>query len=165
MRLNNISESDFSLKLNKIKIFMFDLDGVLLNNSDEIENLYLQMKNFCAILKKENHFTGIITARELDGFTSRLNKIDNCFVITASMNKYEMMKKKLEEYKIDFENLFYVGDDILDLPLLQKAGISCAPENARREVKRVVHVVFNEIESNNLLVTILSLGKKTESVN
>ena len=66
MRLNNLSDIDFNKKLNKIRIFMFDLDGVLLKNSEDKENIYQQMAEFSNALKNDERFTGIITAREGD---------------------------------------------------------------------------------------------------
>lgn len=163
MRLNNLTESEFYERLNKIKIFMFDLDGVLSNHSITEEQIYKQMIKFSQSIGSENLIAGVITAREWDNLTTRLDGLENCFVIISSMNKQEMMGRKLGEFNMKYENLLYVGDDILDLPLLQISGISCAPENARREVKRVVDIVLDDQESKNILETILSLGKQMQA--
>ncbi len=163
MRLNNLTESEFHERLNKIKIFMFDLDGVLSNHSITEDKIYEQMVKFSESIRSEDLFAGVITAREWDNLTARLNGLENCFVIISSMNKQEMMGRKLGEINMKYDNLLYVGDDILDLPLLQISGISCAPENARREVKRAVDLVLDAHESKNILETILSLGKQTET--
>jgi len=159
MRLNNLNDIDIHKKLNEIKIFMFDLDGVLLKNSEDKEKIYQQMTEFSNALKNDERFTGIITAREGDELTTRLDEMENCFVITSSLSKEKVMKKKLNEFGMDCENLFYVGDDILDLPLLHRAGISCAPSNARREVKRAVDIILDEDESYNILDTVLQLSR------
>lgn len=158
MRLNNLNDLDFRKKLNDIKIFMFDLDGVLLKNSEDKINLCQQMKEFSHALKNDECFTGIITARDGDEITNRLDEMENCFVISSSLNKEKLMIEKLKGLGMDFNNLFYTGDDILDLPLLQKSGISCAPSNARREVKRAVDIVLDEDESYNILDTVLQLN-------
>jgi len=160
MRLNNLSDIDFNKKLNMIRIFMFDLDGVLLKNSEDKENIYRQMAEFSNALKNDERFTGIITAREGDELTTRLDEMENCFVITSSLSKEKVMEKRLIELGMNCENLFYIGDDILDLPLLQRAGISCAPSNARREVKRAVDIILNEDESCSILDTVLQLSRE-----
>lgn len=160
MRLNNLNDLDFRKKFNEIKIFMFDLDGVLLKNSEDKVNLCQQMKEFSITLKNDKCFTGIITARDGDEITTRLDEMENCFVISSSLNKEKLMIEKLKDLEMDFKNLFYIGDDILDLPLLQKSGISCAPSNARREVKRAVDIVLDEDESYNILDTVLQLSRK-----
>jgi 3-deoxy-D-manno-octulosonate 8-phosphate phosphatase (KDO 8-P phosphatase) len=160
MRFNNLTKEEVINKLNEIKIFMFDLDGVLLKSSDDKENIYQQMTDFCNVMESDSRFTGIITAGNEDELTEKLDGLENCFVLTSSFNKEKVMKEKLDELGLDFNNLFYMGDGILDLPLLQKAGLSCAPSNARREVKRAVDIVLDEEESNNILDTILQLGTK-----
>lgn len=159
MRLNNLNDVDFRKKLNDIKIFMFDLDGVLLKNSEDKVNLCQQMTEFSNALKNDNCFTGIITAGDGDEITTSLDEMENCFVISSSLNKEKLMIGRLNDLGMTFNNLFYIGDEILDLPLLQKAGISCAPSNARREVKRAVDIVLDEDESYNILDTILQLRK------
>lgn len=159
MRLNNLNDIDLRKKLNDIKIFMFDLDGVLLKNSEDKVNLCQQMTEFSNALKNDKCFTGIITARDGDEITTSLDEMENCFVISSSFNKEKLMIEKLKDLEMDFNNLFYSGDDILDLPLLQKSGISCAPSNARREVKRAVDIVLDEDESYNILDTVLQLRR------
>jgi len=157
MKFNNLNSIEILKKLDQIKVFMFDLEGVLINDFEDVESVCSQLKEFCAALAKANLLVGIITAREWDIITARLNEINNCFVITSSVSKEKMMDKKLNELGMGFHNLFYIGDDILDLPLLQKSEISCAPKNAKREVKRAVNIVLDEDESLNLLDTILQL--------
>jgi len=160
MKFNNLNSVDILKKFDEIKIFMFDLEGVLINDLKNVEVICSQLKEFCAALAKENLIVGIITAREWDIITARLNEINNCFVITSTLSKEKMMDKKLVELGMSFCNLFYIGDDILDLPLLQKSGISCAPNNAKREVKRAVDIILDEEESQNLLDAILQLRKE-----
>lgn len=160
MRFNNLTRVELENKLDEIKIYMFDLDGVLLKNSEDKENIHQQMTEFCDAQRVKNRFAGIITAGDKDALTTRLNELENCFVLTSSLNKEKLMKEKFDQLELDFNNLFYMGDDILDLPLLQKAGISCAPSNARREVKRAVDIVLDEEESYNILDTILQLSRK-----
>ncbi len=165
MRFNNLTNKQIENKIQNIKIFMFDLDGVLLKNAKDKENIFRQMTYFCNAMESINRFTGIITAGNENELTQKLNELKNCFVLTSSLNKEKIMKAKLNDLNLNFNDLFYMGDDILDLPLLQKAGISCAPSNARREVKRAVDIVLNEEESNNILDTILRLSKSDFNKN
>ncbi|MEN8194280.1 MAG: HAD hydrolase family protein [Bacteroidota bacterium] len=157
MRLNNLNEIEFYAKLEEIKIFMFDLDGVLLYNTVDNDNIFQRMTEFASRLKNGCCYAGIITARIGDELTTKLNTIENCFVITSSLNKKKKMEEKLSDIELNFEDMFYIGDDILDIPLLQKAELSGAPSNARREVKRAVDIVLDEEESTDLLGTMIQL--------
>ena len=51
---------------------------------------------------------------------------------------FEEMKTK---YNLKDENFAYIGDDVFDIPLLEKVGFSCCPNNAIEEVKDHVHYV------------------------
>lgn len=156
-----LSDKNLKEKVKDIKIFLFDLDGVLILRKDRNEEELLKcMEEFTHKLKLNNYYAGVITARNDDALTEKLSFIDNCIVVTASFNKVESVEKILKKLDLDFLNVLYIGDDMLDIPLLQKSGIAIAPSSARREVKRIVdfsvdinlngsilHSVFEMIES------------------
>ncbi len=78
---------------------MFDLDGVLLKDVEDKENLCQQMSEFSNALKTNNCFTGIITAGDGDEITTRLDEMENCFVISSSLNKEILMIEKLNDLR------------------------------------------------------------------
>jgi 3-deoxy-D-manno-octulosonate 8-phosphate phosphatase (KDO 8-P phosphatase) len=131
-------KSEVLSKIREIKLFLFDLEGVLLNSSTSLE------KCFDSISKVSNDFSqhglrfGIVTARSEDEFIKKLKSIDNCIVLAGSLAKVDMTDNYLHSHSINYQNVLYMGDDLLDIPLLQKCGLSCAPKSARREVKRAV---------------------------
>lgn len=153
-----ISDKNINEKIKNIKIFLFDLEGVLFFEKDENdEKLIKCMREFSQKLAKDNCSTGIITARSDDELTNRLSKIDNCRVVTASFNKVSKVEMIIKELNIDFINVLYIGDDILDIPLLQKVGVAIAPSTARREVKRVVDCTIDITGNGSILNSVLSL--------
>mgnify|MGYP001401779946 CR=1 FL=1 len=151
-------------KISKLKIFLFDLDGVLIlrKDRDEIE-LVNCMKEFTEKLKTDGYYAGIITARSEDKLTKQLNKLDNCEVVTASFNKVNSVQKILDELNLSFNEVLYIGDDMLDIPLLQKAGISVAPNSARREVKRVVDFSVDIAVNGSILHTIIEMIERLKN--
>ncbi len=156
-----ISDKNIKDNFKNIKIFLFDLDGVLVLQNGKNEDEFLKlMQEFTFKLSKDNCFTGIITARSDDELTEKLSSIDNCKVVTASFNKVSKVEKIIKELNLDFENVLYIGDDMLDIPLLQKAGIAIAPSTARREVKRVVDFTIDIKGNGNILNSILDLIEK-----
>jgi 3-deoxy-D-manno-octulosonate 8-phosphate phosphatase (KDO 8-P phosphatase) len=150
------------LKFRDIKLFFFDLDGVLLNDAASAE------KSIAAISKYSRNFIqlgagfGIITAREEDDVIGRIKLIEGCFVISGSVAKVNRTDKLLKSLSIDFKNVFYMGDGLLDIPLLQKCGLSCAPKHARREVRRVVSFTSSSEKSEDVLKEILNYFKKSK---
>lgn len=121
------------------KLVLFDLDGVLIQEHRDftLEQILHPLKKFVEELSEYGIQFAIISGRRKDEVTDFVNEY-NIPLINASLNKVNDAEKLIKEIGIDFDEVFFMGDDILDIPLLQKVGFSAAPKNARREVKRVV---------------------------
>ncbi len=134
-----ISNTDIST----IKLILFDLDGVLIQEKRDytLEQILAPLKKFVSEILAEGIQFAIISGRDNDAITNFL-EIYQIRLITSSLNKVTEAEKIIAELGIKFDEVFFIGDDILDIPLLQKVGISAAPRNARREVKRVVNKII-----------------------
>src|SRR4030042_1821352 len=137
---------DLHKKLKDIKIILFDLEGVLLNdyeNHDEetLRKIGESFKSFCEKVKKYNLKGGIVTASNIKIHLKQFMKIPDSEILTSSIDKVSNVRKLMSKLGIEFRNIFYIGDDILDIPLLMKVGVSAAPKNSRREVKRIVDYI------------------------
>jgi len=131
----------------EIKLFLFDLEGVLIPKSAP-EDLLLLDKYFQVVEKYFKYISdlgftcGIITLRNEDNVIAQFKKIPRCLVVTSMFDKVTPVEKLLGELNLSFDQLFYIGDDMFDIPLLNKAGISAAPSSAHREVKRIVDLII-----------------------
>lgn len=127
-------------KLKKIKIVLLDLKGVLLKSRDLREICHSDFKSCFSRLvdffKERNILIGIVSASE-DELIDELKNSD-VEVKYASIDKVGLAREILEKHNLAFENLLYIGDEILDMPLLQKAGFSVAPAKSIRTVRRIV---------------------------
>jgi len=156
-----ILDKDIKQKIANVKIFLFDLDGVLILNKDKNEDVLLNcVKEFTKKLKSKKYYAGIITQRKEDELTKNLTAIDNCIVITSSFNKVGGVQEILKQLNLTFSNVLYIGDDMLDIPLLQKAGIAIAPNSARREVKRIVDFTIDIDINGSILNNVLEMIEK-----
>jgi len=156
-----ILDKDIKQKIANVKIFLFDLDGVLILNKDKNEDVLLNcVKEFTKKLKSKKYYAGIITQRKEDELTKNLTAIDNCIVITSSFNKVGGVQAILKQLNLTFSNVLYIGDDMLDIPLLQKAGIAIAPNSARREVKRIVDFTIDIDINGSILNNVLEMIEK-----
>lgn len=52
-------------------------------------------------------------------------------------DKVAFLQNKLVEYGLRWEDVLYMGDDLPDLPVLQKVGLACCPADAVEEVKKI----------------------------
>ncbi len=135
-------------KLKKIKFLILDVDGVLTDGSIVYSSMGEEIKTFnvhdgygIEKLQAHNIFVGIITGRDSAIVEKRAKdlKIEN--LIQGTIDKIPAAEKFANKYNITLDEIAFMGDDLFDIPLLQKVGFSSAPKNARKEVKRIVHYV------------------------
>lgn len=143
-------------KLKDVKLFLFDLEGVL-NSKDNLEVVLNQLYCFCKELCGKEIKVGILTASDNEKLLDTIKSVSGCMVLSSSLDKISYVENLLVEYSIEFRNVFYIGDEILDVPLLCKVGFSAAPGNARREVKRNVDYICESSDGENILKEILNL--------
>ena len=154
-------KSEILIKMKEIKIFLFDLEGVLLNNNTTPDKLFDLLS---AKIKEFNRYGlkfGIITAREDDDLINKLKSIGNCYVISSSLDKVSSADNFLTTNSVVYNNVFYMGDDLLDIPLIKKCRLTSTPINGRREVKQIVDFVSKSKDPENILNEILCLIKKS----
>ena len=152
-------------KLKHIKLFLFDLEGVLLYNRNSFEEK--SYKKFLdevikagAEFNKYKVFFGIATARREDELIDALRKIESWIILSTSIEKVSAVEELITKLNISFDEVFYMGDDVLDIPLLRKCGLSASPKSANREVKRVVNFTINSKSTEEVFQEIFNLFQK-----
>ena len=140
------SEND----VNVIKLVIFDLDGVLIQEKRDftLDQILTPLKKFVSEIFEYGIQFAIISGRSND-------EVTNFFEVYKV--KLIDAEKIIKDLGIKFEEVFFMGDDILDIPLLQKVGFSAAPRNARREVKRVVKKIIPAEDVESMLNEIKSI--------
>jgi len=135
-------------KAQDIHCVLFDVDGVLTDGSITYTNSGAEIKSFNAkdgfginLLHQAGIRTGIITARESEIVRKRANELKISLVFMGKRNKLEVYESIKQDFYYLDKNIAYVGDDLLDVPILKKCGFSCAPADAVEEVKQTVDFV------------------------
>lgn len=135
-------------KAEKIKLIAFDVDGVLTNGEIIYNDKGEEFKIFnakdgqgIALLGKKDIITAIITARKSNIVDKRAKDLDIKHVYQGSKRKIEAMEELLKIYSLDFSQIAYVGDDLPDICILEKAGFACCPKDAIEDVKKICHFV------------------------
>lgn len=178
MIFNNTKTKEKALK---IKAFLLDVDGVLTDGSIIYDNNQLEYKKFnvkdgqiVSHLRELGFIIGVITGRN-----SKVVK-DRCKELKFDFHRHGIKNKQIEynlfkeAYSLEDEDIVYIGDDIIDLTILTKCGLSATPSDARHYIKENVDIVtsskggegvFRDIadyvlDSKNLLGELIEALKK-----
>jgi len=135
-------------KAKEIKLLLLDVDGVLTNGSLTYTNSGEESKSFntqdgfgLRLLHDLGISTGIITARQSEIVARRCTELKMQFIHQGARNKNDAFQKILTESGLKPYQVAYMGDDWLDLVLLQQVGLAIAPANGVGEVLDAVHFV------------------------
>jgi 3-deoxy-D-manno-octulosonate 8-phosphate phosphatase (KDO 8-P phosphatase) len=131
-----------------IKLLILDVDGVLTDGQIIFGHDGELMKNFhsqdglgITAAHRAGLKTAIITGRESQIVHLRSSELKIVDVYQGSMSKIEALAALIAKYNLKLEEVAYVGDDLLDLPVMVQVGLSCAVANAVAEVKQHAHFV------------------------
>jgi len=135
-------------KANKIKLLILDVDGVLTDNrlfyndeGVETKTFYTRDGHGMVMVQKSGIDIAIITGRRSQLVTNRMQDLKVKHVFQGVPDKLPTFNKLVDDLGLQLDEIAYVGDDILDLPILMRIGLSVAPADADREVKPRVDFV------------------------
>ncbi|HEX7159167.1 MAG TPA: HAD hydrolase family protein, partial [Edaphobacter sp.] len=84
---------------------------------------------------------GIITKRNSQTVAIRARDLKLEFVYQGQAHKMSAVRDILDKSGCTIDQLCYVGDDIIDLPVMRQCGLAIATSNARKQVKDAAHYV------------------------
>lgn len=132
----------------EIKLLLLDVDGVLTDGTIIYTHDGGESKGFntqdgfgLRILQDAGVEVGLITARTSEAVNRRAADLRLKYVYQGSGRKLEVYEEILRQSGLRPPQTAYMGDDWLDLPLLNRAGLSLAPANGVAEVLQQVHYV------------------------
>ena len=136
----------------KIRVLLMDVDGVLTDGRiwllSRRDGTASEIKGFSAydgaglkLARAAGLRTGVITGRDSAAVTQRARECQMEFVYQGRATKVIAYEEILRATGASDAEIAYVGDDLPDLPLLQRAGLAVAVANAVTEVKRAAHYV------------------------
>jgi len=133
-------------KAKKIKLVIFDVDGVLTDGSlyvthsgEEIKAFHSRDGHGLKMLQNTGVIVAIITGRTSNSVTHRMNELGIQHVYQGKRNKYPAFIELLEKLGITPEETAYVGDDVVDLPVMQHVGLAIAVQDAHDFVIKHAH--------------------------
>jgi 3-deoxy-D-manno-octulosonate 8-phosphate phosphatase (KDO 8-P phosphatase) len=132
-------------KAARIRLVLFDVDGVLTDgtvvmHSDGSESKGFHIRDGAALVwaQRAGLSVGLLSARSSGATTHRAAQLGIRLVVQGVANKLEGYERILRDSALSAEVVAYMGDDLLDLPVLGRAGLSAAPADAAPEVRASV---------------------------
>jgi 3-deoxy-D-manno-octulosonate 8-phosphate phosphatase (KDO 8-P phosphatase) len=147
----NPISSSLKKKLVRVKLFLCDVDGVLTDGSifiggaREIKQFNIQDGLGLVLLRRAGFKTGWVSSRPSPATKMRARELKIDFLIQQKdrLSKVASVEKLLAREKLSWDEVCFVGDDIVDLGPLKRAGLAVAVANGIREVKAAAHYVTN----------------------
>jgi 3-deoxy-D-manno-octulosonate 8-phosphate phosphatase (KDO 8-P phosphatase) len=128
-------------KARRIKLLILDVDGVLTDGRIIYDNFGDEFKFFNVndgmgvyLLGRAGIKTVIITARKTRAVIRRARDM-RVTAVYSNHDKLKVYEKVLRKFRIKDEEVCFIGDDLLDLPIIKRAGFPAAPPNAVEEVR------------------------------
>ena len=132
----------------KIKLLLFDVDGVLtdgkiLLHADGSESKTFDIKDGTAIVwaQRLGLTVGFLSARTSAATSQRAAQLGITLIHQGVRSKLDTYDQIADSLLLDDEQVAYMGDDILDLPVLLRVGLAAAPSDAAPDVRTRVHWV------------------------
>jgi 3-deoxy-D-manno-octulosonate 8-phosphate phosphatase (KDO 8-P phosphatase) len=135
-------------RASRIRMLLFDVDGVLTDgvvvmHADGSESKGFHIRDGAAIVwaQRAGVPVGLLSARKSGATTHRAAQLGVRTVVQGVATKLAAYQQILRDAGLGDEEVAYMGDDLLDLPVLARAGLAAAPADAAPEVRERVHWV------------------------
>ena len=164
-----MNEKDFK-KLSQIKIVVSDVDGILtdgtisVSKNQEFKTFHVEDALGTSLLKLADIPISFISARVSEATTARLDELKIKHYFQGYINKVSALDKIIEIYNLDYQDVLYVGDGFVDIPVMEKVGFSISVPNADLEVKEYADFITKKSGGEGVLVEIAQYLLKSKGV-
>ena len=141
-------DRDILDRAEKIKLVIFDVDGVLTDGRLYFDHEGREYKTFHArdglglrFLREFGIEMAVISGRRSDIVERRLRAFGITLIYQGYEEKLAAFERILKERPYSLAEIAYVGDDLLDLPVMRRVGLAIAVQDAHVLVKQQAHWV------------------------
>jgi 3-deoxy-D-manno-octulosonate 8-phosphate phosphatase (KDO 8-P phosphatase) len=143
-----LSHEELVARAAKVRLFIFNVDGVLTDGSLTYGADGEQVKTFnvhdglgIKLLQEAGIKTAIISARRTPIVLARAKDLGIEYVHQGGHDKLTPFKALIEQLGITEEQVAFIGDDVVDLTILTRAGFAVSVPNGRPEVHARAHYI------------------------
>jgi 3-deoxy-D-manno-octulosonate 8-phosphate phosphatase (KDO 8-P phosphatase) len=135
-------------RLKKVRLLLLDVDGVLTdgalyhgNSGDEYKRFDVKDGAGIYLAQLAGLEVGLLTGKSSILVQRRAEELNMKRVVQGAMHKVPALHEMLSDGVYALSEVAYMGDDILDLPVIRRVGCSACPSDAHEEVRKRVSYV------------------------
>lgn len=154
----------------KIKLLILDVDGVLTDSRIIYDNFGDEIKCFnvydgfgMTLLWRAKIPAVIITAKKTKVVMRRAKDM-RIKKVYCDHRKLPVYEKVLKKFNVRDEEVCFIGDDLIDLPIIKRVGLAIAPPEAVEEVKRSAHYVTTKQGGKGAVREVVELILKSQNL-
>lgn len=132
----------------RIRLLLMDCDGVLtdgritlLSDGDEEKSFHTRDGHGIVLLQRAGLRSGIISGRTSTLVERRARELGMAFVKQGTWDKIREFDEVLREAGVEEEEVAFIGDDVTDIPLMQRSELAVAVADAADETRLAAHYV------------------------
>lgn len=132
----------------KTRLLMMDVDGVLTDgriiqdgHGHELKVFDVKDGHGIVMAHRAKLRTALISGRESETIRRRAEELGIELVFQRIWNKLEVYEKILVDTELTHDEVAYIGDDLIDIPLLRRVGLAVAVADAVDEAKAAAHLI------------------------
>jgi 3-deoxy-D-manno-octulosonate 8-phosphate phosphatase (KDO 8-P phosphatase) len=177
--LASLASPDVLARARKIKLFLMDVDGTLTDGgvclisttaAEGAEDpVVSEMKVFNAqdgqglsLAHTMGIQTGFITGRSSPAVARRAKELKVTFVYLGQAKKTEAFEECVRKAGVTEEEVAYMGDDLPDIPLAQRAGLAVCVADGAPELKAVCHFTTRRLAGRGTAREVVELILKAQ---
>jgi 3-deoxy-D-manno-octulosonate 8-phosphate phosphatase (KDO 8-P phosphatase) len=132
----------------KVRLILFDVDGVLTDGTlfyaaggEELKAFSAHDGHGLKMLAASGVTCALLSGRKSAAVTRRATELGIEHVLQGIDDKLEVFQQMVAQQRIAVQQTGYMGDELVDLPVLTRCGFACAPREAPEAVRSRVHYV------------------------
>jgi 3-deoxy-D-manno-octulosonate 8-phosphate phosphatase (KDO 8-P phosphatase) len=132
----------------RVRLLVLDVDGVLTDGrmilserGDELKAFHTHDGLGINLARRSGILVALVTGEKSPIAQARGAKLGLEDIVLGARRKGEVLAELMAKHGVSPEQTAFMGDDLLDLPALERAGLAVAPANAVPEVRAIAHVV------------------------
>ena len=156
-------------RLRKIRCLLLDVDGVLTDgklhftsDGEEFKTFDVQDGHGIAMAQRAGLTVGFISGRPAKATARRAADLRVKILLQKPSNKMDMVEKVKRQHGFANDEIAFVGDELVDLPVLRRVGLAVAVPNATDEVKRAAHYLTRRRGGDGAVREVIEMILKTQ---